>query len=332
MYEERGKGKTMLLYRAAAGVLFLLCIALATFSSMPGSRQWAFFGRLDTRPDQPALEKTRLAISRSLHARAEQPLFVSKAYPPAEITPAPPAGAVNGRFAAPVTETASAPPAGIAGSEKTSLGHPAGHTGHGTREMAYRALCRQWRVPYYTGKDRPPVCDQAASAGLRCLMGKGDIGNLLEMNRPAVLELTDNTYGDYYALLTSLDGQRATLMLGDETRTVDTGEVARRWSGNYLLLWRVPPEYEGNLKPGSQGRAVAWLIRQLALALGREAPTGENRVYDEKVEEQVKAFQTAAGMAPDGVAGPRTILSLCNTSPDNRDPVIQAARSGKGIK
>jgi len=297
MAEEHRKGKNMRLYRAAAGVLFLLCITLATFYYVPGSRQWAY-GRLHTRP--------------------ERPLVVSKA--------------------APLRETAFAPPARIADSGKvesagkTTLSRPAGHSGNGTREMAYRALCRQWHVPYYTGKDRPPVCDQAESAGLKCLTGKGDISNLVEMNRPAVLRLKDEAHGDYYAVLTALNGEAATFMLGDETRTVDTGEIAQRWSGDYLLLWRVPPEYEGKLQPGSRGRAVAWLIRQLALAQGREAPTGENRIYDEKVKEQVKEFQIAAGMAPDGVAGPRTILRLCNASPDNRDPVLQAIRSGKGIK
>jgi len=163
-------------------------------------------------------------------------------------------------------------------------------------------------------------------------MGKGDVGNLLEMNRPAVLRLKDGAHGHYYALLAALDGETASFVLGDETRTVDAGEIAQRWSGDYLLLWRAPPGYEGKLQPGSEGRAVAWLITQLALAQGREAPIGENRIYDDKVKEQVKQFQAAAGMAPDGVAGPRTILRLCNASPDGRDPVLRAIGSGKGIK
>ncbi len=152
------------------------------------------------------------------------------------------------------------------------------------------------------------------------------------MNRPAVLQLKDKARGDYYAVLTALDGEKATFVLGDETRTVDAGEIARRWSGDYLLLWRVPPGYDKALDQGSRGRPVAWLIRQLALAQGREAPAGDNHTYDEKVKEQVKAFQVAAGMAPDGIAGPRTILRLCNASPDNRDPVLRAVGKGKGSR
>lgn len=77
---------------------------------------------------------------------------------------------------------------------------------------------------------------------------------------------------------------------------------------------------------------MEWLIRQLALAQGRAAPTGGLSIYDEKVAKQVKEFQIAAGMAPDGIAGPRTILSLCNASPDNRDPVLRAVKRGNGTR
>ncbi len=298
MAEERRKRKHPRLYRAAAGVLFLLCIGLGVFYYMPGSRQWVFPGRL--------------------HARLNRPLAGPKVTLAVQAAPAPPAGAVGGG-------KAESP-------QKATLSRPAGHSGHGLREMAYRELCRQWHVQYYSGQNHPPVCDQVKSAGLKCIKGKGDFSDLVEMNRPAVLRLIDKIHGDYYGVLTALDGKRATFILGDETKRVDTGEIAERWSGDYLLLLRMPPGYEGNLKQGSRGRAVAWLIRQLALAQGRAAPTGESQIYDEKVMKQVKAFQTAAGIASDGVAGPWTILRLGNVSPDNRDPVLRAIRSEKGIR
>jgi general secretion pathway protein A len=152
------------------------------------------------------------------------------------------------------------------------------------------------------------------------------------MNRPAVLRLADGAPGDYYAVLTAVNGETATFALGDETKTVDIREIVQWWSGDYLLLWRVPPDYKGELKRGSRGHAVAWLETQLALAQGRAAPTGEDRIYDGKVTKQVKEFQTAAGMTSDGIAGPKTILRLWIASPDNRDPVLQAIRSGKVIK
>jgi general secretion pathway protein A len=280
MAGEHHKAKKTRLYKAAVGVLFLLCIAAATFYYMTGSRQW---------------------VSGLLHARPDLTLADPEKTPVGEIP------------------------------GKATLSRPAGQSGPATRETAYQALFRQWDVPY-DGRDYRSLRAQARSAGLKCLTGKGGISDLLEMNRPAVLRLRDGTGSGYYAVLTALDGEKATFVLGDETRTVDTGEIAQRWSGDYLLLWRAPPGYEGELKRGSRGRAAAWLEKQLALAQGRAVPAGGNQVYDEEVVKQVKAFQTAAGMAPDGVAGPRTILRLCNASPDNRDPVLKAVRSEKGIK
>ncbi len=149
---EDRKGKNTSLYRVAAGVLVLLCIGLGILYYAPGLRQWAS-GRLHTLAG-------RLPV---------------------------------GPKATLVRETAPAPTAKVADSVKAesvgmaTLSRPAGHSGHGIREMAYRALFRQWHAPYHSGQDRLPLCDQAASAGLGCLVGKGGISTLSEMNRPAVL-------------------------------------------------------------------------------------------------------------------------------------------------
>jgi peptidoglycan hydrolase-like protein with peptidoglycan-binding domain len=67
---------------------------------------------------------------------------------------------------------------------------------------------------------------------------------------------------------------------------------------------------------------VAWLERQLAVAEGRHAPAGEDRIYGEAVERQVRAFQIASDIVPNGIAGPRTIMRLSGIAPDNRDPVL----------
>ncbi len=227
---------------------------------------------------------------------------------------------------------ASAQPAGAPGrpDAQATLIRPARSSGPATRDKAYLALCRQWHVPY-NGHDSRPLCDQADGAGVKCLVGRGGIANLLDMNRPAVLRLTDDAPDDYYALLTAVNGETATFSLGDEKRTVDIRELAQWWSGDYLVLWRVPPEYEGELRRGSRGRAVAWLQKQLALVQGRTVPTGERPVYDEAVARQVKEFQISAGIRSDGIAGPKTILRLWSASPDNRDPVLRAVRSEKRV-
>ena len=209
-----------------------------------------------------------------------------------------------------------------------SLDRPEGQTGASTKAAAYAALLRAWQLPY-DPEDRRPLCDQARAAGLACLSGRGSIASLRDMNRPAVLRLVGETNELYYAALTALKGEAATVVIGDETRNVDTGQIARRWSGDYLLLWRMPAEYQGELKMGSGGKGVAWLARQLAVAAGRAAPAEEEGLYDRKMERQVREFQIGAGIVPDGVAGPRTIMRLCGAEGQGRDPVLS---DGKGSR
>lgn len=175
------------------------------------------------------------------------------------------------------------------------------------REAAYGALFEAWGLPY-----REPggeACLQAQSRGLECAEGVGSISELRAINRPAVLTFFDEK-GSYYGTLLALSEGDASVALGKETRRVPIGEIERRWRGEYLLLWRPPSGYSGGVKPGSRGPVVGWLARQLALAEGRPAPSSRERVYDGDMVNQVKRFQTAAGLTADGLAGPKTIMRL----------------------
>ncbi len=201
-----------------------------------------------------------------------------------------------------------------------SLARPAGARGAATREMAYTALFRAWGVSYRQGGRTPG--EQAAAAGLGCLSGKGGISVLREMDRPAMLRLVDEQGKDYYATLTAFKGDRATFTVGKETRVVGTSEMARCWSGDYFVLYRAPGGSTAGLRPGDSGPAVTWLEERLARSRGgaaRGVPTG---TYDQGVARQVREFQITAGMVPDGIAGPKTIIRLSGAGPDGRDPLL----------
>lgn len=202
---------------------------------------------------------------------------------------------------------------------RDSLVLPANVVAPATRDMAYAALFKEWGVEYSRG-DARTVCDQAGKQGLDCVKGKGNISDLREMNKPVVLSLHDEKDDAYYGTLTRLHGELATLAIGNETRNVHIGEIIDRWSGDYLLLWRTPPGYQGSLKPGSRGPAVSWLERQLALVQGKAAPAVHKEVYDDEMKKQVKKFQLSAGLMPDGVAGQRTILRLSGAVPTGKEP------------
>ena len=201
-----------------------------------------------------------------------------------------------------------------------TLERPIDHTGDATKEIAYQALFKQWHLQYNRG-DAQNICEKAKGQGLRCLKGRGSISHLRQMNRPVVLRLTDDKGGEYYATLTSLKGETAVFAIGNETRTVNVKEMARLWSGDYLLLWRAPSEYKEELKPEDRGSLVAWLNKQLALIRGQAVKPGQDKVYRGEIVKQVKKLQLTTGLMPDGVVGPRTIMIL-SAAAGNGEPLL----------
>jgi general secretion pathway protein A len=126
--------------------------------------------------------------------------------------------------------------------------------------------------------------------------------------------------------MTSLKGDSAVVSLGREIKTVDVNEIARWWSGDYLLLWRAPPEYRDELRPGGRGPMVAWLHGELARIEGKAEPGVADRLYRGEMVKKVRRLQISGGLVPDGVVGPRTIMAL-TAAAGRGEPLI---RDGKG--
>jgi general secretion pathway protein A len=185
-----------------------------------------------------------------------------------------------------------------------ALEWPADEPRSGSRAMAYAALFRAWGADYEGGD----ACRQAEGLGLRCRIARGGLDELRQLDRPAVLQLRDDQGQEFHATLTALDATAATFAVGAKTGTVGLGALAAQWSGHYTLLWRVPPDARGTIRPGERGPAVAWLARQLAQVQGRAAAT--DSVFDDALVRQLKQFQLAQGLIPDGSAGPQTLMRL----------------------
>lgn len=186
------------------------------------------------------------------------------------------------------------------------------------QHMAFQALLKQWEVPYKKNED---VCQQAQTQGLRCLKGLGNLSIIMKLNRPVVLKLFDERGKNYYVAMTGIKGQTAMIEVGAEARSVVLKEIEKRWLGDYTLLWRLPPNYHGDIHPGMKGRDVQWIDAQLAIIQGRKALTGETLTYDNQLVTQVKQFQLAEGLVPDGVIGPQTIIHL-STEAGSKAPTL----------
>jgi general secretion pathway protein A len=193
-----------------------------------------------------------------------------------------------------------------------------------SRALAYAALFRAWGADYQRGD----ACRQAESLGLRCHTARGGLDQLRELNRPAVLLLRDGQGREFHATLSALDDKTAGFALGTQTRTVAIGALAVQWSGQYTLLWRMPPDARENMRSGESGPAVAWLSGQLAQAQGRAAEPGKDPLFDQALLRQVKQFQLAEGLIPDGVVGPRTLMRLAGVA-DRAAPKLSRKQAEK---
>jgi general secretion pathway protein A len=198
-----------------------------------------------------------------------------------------------------------------------------------SREMAYAALFREWGADYrgtdYGGGDE---CRQAEAIGLRCLIARGGLDELRQLNLPAVLLMQDRQGKQFNATLTRLDDQSATFTVGDETRVVSPGAFAEQWSGHYTLLWRMPPVASKNLHSGDRGPDVEWLGKQLAQLHGKAAETAKDQVFDEAMMRKVKQFQLAQGLIPDGAVGPQTMMRLSGAA----DKTVPKLSREQGVK
>jgi general secretion pathway protein A len=211
-----------------------------------------------------------------------------------------------------------------------TLLRPLERPGPSSEETAYQKLLDRWHITYlaYRPQGGRTVCDEAQMQGLYCLHKKGDLSSLRSMNRPAVVKLFDDQGAEFSAALITLGERSATVTMGDEPRVVDVKEVVRRWAGDYVLFWRVPPEYKGDIKRGSRGPFVRWLDTQLSLVQGRTARGRKDLAYDDVMIKHVKEFQLGEGLAPNGAIGPETIIHL-HTAVGSDEPLLHDGKEAR---
>ena len=188
-----------------------------------------------------------------------------------------------------------------------------------SKALADAALFRAWGADYQGGD----ACTQAKSLGLRCRSARGGLDELRLWNRPAVLRMRDDQGRDFQATLTALQNSAASFVIGADTNTVALNALASHWSGDYTLLWRSPPEGLGTIRPGDRGAAAAWLSKQLAQLRGAPVESAAGDVYDDAMVRQVKEFQLARGLIPDGSVGPQTLMRLAAAADANAPKLVR---------
>jgi general secretion pathway protein A len=242
----------------------------------------------------------------------ERPLAsLSEMSPPAAAQDQPAVSTVQSASA----EFASTAPAAPAAPEVPSdpLQRPLGMTLTRLQQAAYAAVFERWGT---TADPGPIPCNQAPSVGLQCLKQTGTLDDVRKINHAAVIELWDERPEPYYAALLAYDGDTYSIQLGNQSVAVTAQELARHWYGTYVVLWRMPPDYRGNLQLGDAGPSVAWLRQHLASSLQIDLRAAEPERFDAALQAALVRFQREHSLAPDGVAGPLTWITIDSTLPD----------------
>jgi len=182
-----------------------------------------------------------------------------------------------------------------------------------SKASAFQSLYAQWGEQLK--KDiRIEPCDMALAKGLSCLTKNGDLQSLQMIDRPAVLRFLAGKDKSAYATLVALDDKTATLMIDGRQLTTTLVEMESRWFGEYTVLWRLPPNYNGAIKVGTDGPDVQWLASQLATINGSPSSTELHATgsvsYDDALIRKVKDFQTQEGLRSDGIAGAQTLIRI----------------------
>jgi murein L,D-transpeptidase YcbB/YkuD len=59
---------------------------------------------------------------------------------------------------------------------------------------------------------------------------------------------------------------------------------------------------------------VTWIDRQLSIVQRPAANPDEKQIYNGPTKKEIRAFQMTAGLVPDGIVGPKTIICLANAT------------------
>jgi len=161
---------------------------------------------------------------------------------------------------------------------------------------------------------------------LRCERTRGGLDELRLLNRPAVLVLRDRKGRNFHATLTALDDEQATVNIGGGVQSIGHRTLVKQWSGDYMTLWRPPPFAQNNIWPGERGVAVEWLRRQLATLHGTALAAADNTLFDDALVAQVKAFQRAHALIPDGAVGLQTLIRLSSVADPAAPTLVTAKR------
>ena len=176
-------------------------------------------------------------------------------------------------------------------------------------DTAIGELLALWGAHYDTSRGEP--CVQAQEQGLRCLFQRrGSLGELRRVNWPTILSLVTGDGVEHPVVVTALGYDHAQIVANGGTFKLPLAELSYYWFGDHLLLWRPGDAPASALAPGVDDAGVRWLRATLAQLAGQPAAADSPTLYDDELEQRVRAYQRAHQLTVDGIVGERTQIAM----------------------
>jgi general secretion pathway protein A len=176
---------------------------------------------------------------------------------------------------------------------------------------ALRFLLQRWDLKPDELPSSDP-CGAVVAMGLQCERGRGGLDAVGRSDRPALLQVKSADGPPRFVVLGALDESFATLDLSSGSELVPIDGLESILTGDYILLWRLPPDGSALINAGTVGETVVWLRRLLAEVPASGLPASDSGYYDNDLAAAVRAFQASRGLAVDGIVGPQTLIQLEN--------------------
>jgi general secretion pathway protein A len=178
-----------------------------------------------------------------------------------------------------------------------------------TTDGAVAELLTIWAAPYDPARGEP--CIQAQERGLRCLyQRRGTLGELRRVNWPTILSLVTRDGIEHPVVVTGLGYDHARLVANGKTFELPLAELSYYWFGDHLLLWRPGDAPARELVPGADEAGVRWLRDTLARLAGESPAIDASTLYDDGLEQRVRAYQRSHQLTVDGIVGARTQIAM----------------------
>jgi general secretion pathway protein A len=173
---------------------------------------------------------------------------------------------------------------------------------------SFNSLYSRWNLPIRI-KPSEIGCKAALEYGFKCLFLTGDWLKIRRLDIPVILRLKLENEQTRHVALIGLNGNIATIAIGDGTYSFPLQVIDRIWDGSLILIWK-PPFDAIRLPLGMRGTEITWVRQALDAYEGKPVSSSPSDQFDDALKKRILDFQKSQMLIQDGQIGPETLVRL----------------------